>query len=281
MKELQRSMEAREMYFANLSWPEIEARLKAKYQTVLLFPVGATEAHGPHSPLGTDSIISLGMCHRAVRELEDDPEVRALILPPLAYGVTRYAGGFPGTIHISEATLQALIIDVCTSLSRMGFPYIILVNNHFEPEHVQTLHGSIDALIAETGVQVGYVDLTRRERAQALTEEFKKAECHAGRYETSLVLAERPELVDEAVMQTLPYVPVSLVQQIGQGIKEFRQMGLNLAYNGAPAEASAAEGEMIYGILTNMLVTAARELVHGRDGRDLPGFYNRVALNPK
>jgi creatinine amidohydrolase len=269
-------MQAPEMYYANLAWPQVEARLQAARPTVLLFPVGATEPHGPHSPLCTDSLISWGMCCRAVQRLESDPELSALILPSLDFAVTRYTRRFPGPIHVSEDTLHDMVVDVCTSLIGMGFRYIVVVNNHFEPEHVRTLHRSLDSVQARTGSVVGYLDLTRRARAAALTEEFRKSECHAGRYETSLVLADRPELVNQAVMRTLPEVPISLVKVIGEGLKDFVEMGLTQAYNGAPALATAAEGEAIYGTLTDMLIRLMRELVRGTGGRDRPGFYNRV-----
>lgn len=265
-----------EIYFANHSYHRLQARLKAERKLVLLFPVGATEAHGPHSPISTDVIISEGMCRRAAQQLLDDPDVGALILPSLGYAVTRYAGQFTGTIHVSEETLQAMIVDVCRSLIKQGFHHIILVNNHFEPEHVQTLHRSINAIGESLGVLVGYLDLTRRERAMRLTDEFKKSECHAGRYETSLVLADYPELVDTALMSGLPDVPISLVKVIGQGQKDFVQMGLVQAYNGDPARATAAEGEESFAILTEMLIELIRALANGTGGRDMPGFYNRV-----
>jgi len=263
-------------YFANHSYAQLEARLKSERKTVLLFPVGATEAHGPHSPLSTDVIISEGMCLRAAQQLADDPAVSALILPSLSYVVTRYAGRFPGTIHVNEDTLKAMVSDVCRSLIEQGFRYIILVNNHFEPEHVQTLHHSIEFIQESTGVLVGYLDLTRRERAARLTEEFKKSECHAGRYETSLVLADHPQLVNEVMMAALPEVPISLVKVIGQGQKDFVQMGLVQAYNGDPARATAAEGEASFATLTDMLIELVRALANGTGGRDMPGFYNRV-----
>ncbi len=262
--------------FADLTWPQVGQALRGTRKTVLLFPMGTTEPHGPHAPLSTDLIISLGMCRRAAQILHDDPEISALILPPLAYGVTRYTAGFPGPIHVSETTLQAIVVDVCTSLIAQGFRFIMLVNNHFEPEHVATLHRSIDAAQAATDVLVGYLDLTRRDRAAALTEEFQKAECHAGRYETSLVLAERPALVNDEIMRTLPYVPVNLAKAIGQGIKEFRQMGLIQAYNGSPAEATLEEGDENFSRLVAMLIALMRDLVHGTGGRDRPGFYGRA-----
>ena len=269
-------MEEHEMYFANYSWRDLQTRLQSERKTVLLFPVGATEAHGPHAPLGTDVVISIGLSRRAVRLLQDDPEMSALILPALPYAVTRYAGNFCGTIHVDEASLLNMVVDVCTSLHAQGFHYIMLVNNHFEPEHVQTLHRSIDTVRERTGHLVGFLDLTRRERAARLTDEFKKSECHAGRYETSLVLAEQEELVNEVVMRQLPEVPVSLVQAIGGGMKEFRLMGLEQAYNGHPAQSTRDEGHESFAILTDMLIELMRTLIQGIGGRDEPGFYNRV-----
>jgi creatinine amidohydrolase len=242
---------------------------------VLLFPVGSTEPHGPHSPLGTDPIISLGICERVCRSLADDSELRALILPTLGYGVTRYTVGFPGAVHVEEETLRAIVGDVIRSLARQGFPHVVLVNNHFEPEHVQTLHRVIDEL-EEEGIRVGYLDLTRGSRARRLTEEFRRGECHAGRYETSLVLADRPELVDQEAAAALPYVAVNLAEVIAAGTKDFREMGLDQAYCGSPAEATAEEGEESYAILAEMTIELVRALVAGTGGRDRSGLFGRV-----
>ena len=209
------------------------------------------------------------------RRLADDPELAVLILPTLSYGVTRYTAGFAGAIHVGEDTLRSMVVDVCRSLAAQGFPHVVLVNNHFEPEHVQTLHRALDEL-DEEGIRAGYLDLTRRERAQQLTEEFKLGECHAGRYETSLVLAQEPELVDTDAMAKLPYVPVSLPQVIAAGMKDFREMGLTQAYCGSPAEATTEEGEASYETLARMTIEVIRALVSGEGGRDRSGLFGRV-----
>jgi creatinine amidohydrolase len=266
----------RSLYFAELSYPEVEALREAPQRVVLLLPVGSTEPHGPHSPLATDPIISAGMCERTARRLASDPEVRALILPSVDYGVTRYTRRFPGPIHVEEDTLHALLVDICASAAGQGFRHLVIVNNHFEPEHVQTLHRVIDTVQERCGAMVGYLDLTRRERARRLTEEFRKGECHAGRYETSLVLADHPELVDAEEMAKLPYVPVNLAAVIAEGRKEFVEMGLTRAYCGAPAEATPEEGEEIFETLTEMLVEQIRALVAGTGGRDASGLFGRV-----
>lgn len=261
--------------FADLRWPEVE-RLRDDGRTpVLLLPLGAIEPHGPHAPLSTDLLISLGMCRRAAQRLGDDPEVRALVLPPLPYGVTRCAASFPGAVGISEETLFRILVEVCTDLLRQNFRHLVVVNNHFEPAQVRTVHRALDAVEGMTGVVVGFLDLTRRERAQRLGEEFRRGACHAGRYETSLVLAERPDLVDTQTMRGLPPVAVSLVEAIGRGAREFREMGLAQAYCGWPAEATPEEGEATFEVLTEMLVETIRVLVRGTGGRDRPGRFGR------
>ena len=59
-------------YFANHSYHQLAEKLQGEREIVLLFPVGATEAHGPHSPISTDVVISEGMCRRVARALAAD-----------------------------------------------------------------------------------------------------------------------------------------------------------------------------------------------------------------
>ncbi|MFL5818743.1 MAG: creatininase family protein [Conexibacter sp.] len=262
-------------YFANLSSADIERLLADPRPTALLLPVGSTEPHGPHAPLATDTLISLGMCLRAARLLEHDAEARALILPALSFAVTRCASAFPGVIDIGEDTLHAMLVDVCRSLIGQGLRHVVLVNNHFEPAHVQTLHRAMDTVEAETGQVVGYLDLTRRRRAERLTAEVREGGSHAGRYETSLMLADRPELVERSLLPSLPPAPVNLAAALAEGRTDFVAMGLSQAYNGTPAEATAAEGADSFETLTELLVAQVRDLLSGAGGRDVPGRFGR------
>jgi creatinine amidohydrolase len=236
------------MRLVDLTSPQLEA-LRAR-RPVALWPVGAVEPHGPHAPLGTDILISVGICERAAQRLADVPVV---VVPPLPFGVTRYAAAFAGAIGISEATLRAVVLDVAGTLAEQGFRRLVIVNNHFEPEQVATLR----AAAAEAGA--GYLDLVRRRNAARLTDEFRRGSCHAGRYETSLVLAQAPELVDHGTMATLPALEVEMPAEMSAGHTDFVAMGMKRAYCGAPAEATAAEGQATFEALTEMLV----ELVRG------------------
>ena len=243
--------------FADLTSARVAELLTGPRVPVLLLPAGAVEPHGPHAPLGTDELISSGMCARAAERLADDPSLRVLVLPAIPYGVTEFGAAFPGCVSIGSGTLKALVLDVCRSLAAQGLGRIVVVNNHFEPAHVTALREAT----REAGV--AYLDLVRRRNAERLTEEFRSGSCHAGQYETSLVLADRPELVDTAVMRTLPEVEVDLPAAMASGRTSFVELGMDRAYCGSPASASATEGQSTFDTLTDLLVELIREVGHG------------------
>jgi creatinine amidohydrolase len=112
---------------------------------------------------------------------------------------------------------------------------------------------------AETGREVAFPDKRKRRWASTLTEEFRRGDCHAGAYETSLVLAARPELVREEVREGLEPVRISIAEKIREGVESFREAGASDAYFGNPREASIEEGEASYEALAEMLVTATLE----------------------
>jgi len=221
----------------DLAYPDVPT------DAVHLLPLGATEPHGPHAPLSTDTLISVGICRRAAEQLEG--EIHVLVLPAVPYGVTRYSSAFPGGVSIGEKTLSSLVTEIAASVGPL-----VLVNSHFEPEQVQTLRS--------TGLPL--LDLTRRKNAERLTEEFRSGSCHAGRYETSLVMADLPELVHVDRMLALEERHVDMPAAIRAGERDFEAMGMDQAYCGSPAEASAEEGRQTFETLAEMLVELIREV---------------------
>ena len=231
---------------------------RQKGGAVALIPIGSTEPHGPHLPLATDILLSEEACRRAVGALAAR-EVPALVAPSIGYGITRYAAGFRGAVGISEATLVALVTDVARALLDDGFAHVTLVNNHLEPEHVAAIERASAVIAAERGAnRISFPNQLTRRWGRTLSDEFKRGDCHAGRYETSLLLATRPDLVDGDVAKSLAAVPISLSQAIaaanGAQVR-FADIGMQRAYTGAPAEATPAEGEATYQRLVEMIVT--------------------------
>jgi creatinine amidohydrolase len=237
------------MKLAEATWTEVRDFLAANPAPVVLLPVGAHEAHGPHLPLATDVIIAEGTCRRAAERLRDRG---CAIAPPLVYSVTDYAGGFAGTAGVSPASASVYVSEVCRGLQRSGFSRVCLVNAHLEPAHVAVLRE------AAAAVGAAFADKTEKRFGRTLTDEYKRGECHAGSYETSLVLAERPELV-RALRAELPPLPINLAHAMREGKKTFEEAGAARAYFGNPAGATIEEGEWIYARLVDMVVTVVEE----------------------
>lgn len=219
---------------------------------VALLPVGSTEPHGPHLPLCTDALLSDVVCARAAASLRARG-VTAVVAPPLPYGVTRYASEFAGAISLRPETLTAVVTELLSQYRAQGFARVALVNNHLEPEHVECLARAAAAVPGALFPN----QLTRR-WGRTLHEEFRKGECHAGLYETSLVMAARPGLVGDAWRGLAP-VPISLSDAIRRGLTTFRAMGGERGYFGRPADATTAEGEAQYERLTEMVVAEVLE----------------------
>jgi creatinine amidohydrolase len=242
--------------FADLPWTEIRDALAGAAPVVAILPCGAIEAHGPHLPLGTDIIISDGMARRAAAELEAGG-IRAFTLPALAYAPAGYAEEFAGTISIRAETARALLLDIAHSLKAQGFACLALANSHFDPANVAMLRGAAIE-IGALGLPVAFPDFTRRALAATLTAEFQSGACHAGQFETSLVLADRPRTVRETLGKALDPNPASLVAAFAQGATTFTEAGGPDAYFGDPASATAREGEQTYAAMASALVREVR-----------------------
>jgi creatinine amidohydrolase len=244
--------------FAHHTWPQIKAALEGPQPVVAILPCGATEAHGPHLPLNTDNVISEGMASYALPALEE-AGIKAFVLPEIAYSPADYAGGFPGTISISAGAAKAVLVDIGKSLKAQGFKCLAIANSHFDPVNVQMLREAAEEISA-LGLPVAYPDFTRRKLAETLTEEFKSGACHAGQYETSLVMASRPELVDEGERSRAPDNPKSLIDGFKQGAKNFEECGGPQAYFGYPSKATQEEGITSYEALAAALVADIKQV---------------------
>ncbi len=227
-------------------------------RTVGVLPVGAIEAHGPHLPLATDVVIAQAMARAGAAALEARG-IRAVLLPALPYTAAPFAAGFAGTLSIAPQTVTALIVDVASELTRHGFAALAIANAHLDPAHLGALTAAVATASERKLLPVVFPDLSRRRWAERLTEEFRTGACHAGRYESSVVLAERPDLVREPLRVALEPNPASLVTAIREGAATFEAAGGPRAYFGWPAEASADEGRATIASLGEILADAVAE----------------------
>ncbi len=138
----------KEYLLANMTWPEVEERLKEC--DIALVPVGSTEQHGPALPVSTDHFIATQFTHRAAEMVWDNHNV--VVTPAITFGFSPHHMDFKGTITLSELTLSSMIADIRHSLALHGFKKIILVNGHGGNETaisnaLHDMQGNIDAKV--------------------------------------------------------------------------------------------------------------------------------------
>ena len=241
---------------AELAWEEVRDLDRAR--TVAVLPVGAIEAHGPHLPLGTDVLIAHAMA-RAGAERIASQGLGAVLLPPLPFTAAPFGAGFVGTLSMTPATVTALVLDLARELTRHAFAALAVANAHLDPAHLAALAEAGTRARAERLLPVVCPDLSRKPWALRLTEEFKSGACHAGRFEGSIVLAVRPDLVREPARRGLAPNPASLSDAIRAGARSFEEAGGPRAYFGWPADATAEEGAASVDALSRILADAVRE----------------------
>ncbi|MFN0206656.1 MAG: creatininase family protein [Planctomycetota bacterium] len=225
--------------------------------SVVLLPFGSVEPHGPHLPLATDTILSVETARRAAVKIKNTGS-RVFVAPAIPYAVTDFSKGFAGRISLSPSTAAALALEICLAIAEAVPKKILLITLHFEPEHIQCLRAAAAACREKTGVDTVFVDFTKRRAAERIGGEFATGSCHAGSFESSLVMAARPELVMNTIREGLPNHTVPLPERMKAGAKTFLECGMTDAYCGEPAAASASEGDRLYNLLSDLVAESAR-----------------------
>ncbi|WP_135305607.1 creatininase family protein [Haloarcula amylovorans] len=155
-----------------------------------LLPVGSTEQHGPHAPLGTDTLNAEEVAERAAEEYDGE----VVVAPAVPVGVAEEHRAFTGTLWTSESTFRAYLRDVVESLAHHGWDHVVLVNGH---------GGNIAALREVAG------RISRHDEAYAVpftwfdeVGEHSSDMGHGGPLETSLLQYANPETVHEDRLET-------------------------------------------------------------------------------
>lgn len=237
------------MLWLEMTWTELSQLDRER--TVVFLPMGAVEAHGPHLPLGTDGILAEAMARRACALLVEHG-YQGLVLPTQHYSYAGFARAFPGTLSFDAAGVTQWLVQLMTQLAGQGFRILGIANAHLDPGHL----GSLEAALVDAPMAVAFPNLTRRRLAQRLTAEFQSGACHAGCFESSMVLCERPDLVRLSIASELVDVEASLVTAIARGDRCFHEAGGPHAYFGSPRRATALEGETSLNEMAQMLVEA-------------------------
>ncbi len=228
------------MRLGSARWPEVAGRAPL---STLAVPLGATEQHGPHLPLSTDTDVAVALAERLALAR---PGV--IVAPALPYGSSGEHAGFAGTLSIGQDALELVLLELVRSAD--DFAAVLLVSGH--GGNAQPLGRAIAKLRAE-GRRVG----AWSPRTEMLPAGL--ADAHAGRLETSLLLALEPATVrlDRAEAGDLrPVVELEPLLRNG-GVRAVSANGVL----GDPAGASAEEGRVLLAALVADLAAAADALV--------------------
>lgn len=237
---------------SEMTWTEVDEAMKDR--PVALVPVGAIEAHGPHLPLSTDTVIATEMARRGAAKLKESG-VSSLILPPVYFTVADFGADFAGTLSLPAETSIALMRDVAIAAARK-FRAVCFVNIHLEPRHLECLKKAVEEA-AKAGASVCFADITKKRWAELLGDAYRLGD-HAGAFETSLLMAAAPQMVRERERISLPPTD-GLMAAMKKGAKTFLEAGGEDAYFGDPTAASAEEGESLFEALVEALSVSVLE----------------------
>ena len=240
-----------------LTWPEVRQEIDAGRGTIVAC-FGAVEQHGHHLPLGTDAIFGDELGRALANRLD------AFLAPTVRVGCSKHHLAFPGTMSVGEAAFGATVRDIVRGWSSHGFERIVVLPTHggnFEP-----LAAALRDLEPLDGVKViGVTDLTLLvEATLGLGAELgvpsDRGGLHGGEWETSMMLALRPELVqmERAVAGYTGDLESGLRTFFDEGAHALSETGVI----GDPGPASAENGRKY----VQRLVDLTAELIERESG---------------
>lgn len=241
-----------------VAWADLRTTDGAALRTakvVAILPIGSTEQHGPHLPLGVDTFLVEAVARRAAALLTPAP---VFVLPAIPVSLAEHHMGFFGTLTLDLVTLQAVIRCVVASVARHGARRVLLLNGHGGNRAALPLIA--DALTADLGLPVAaatYWELAPAEFAAVL--EGQRTLRHACEAETSMVLALAPGAVDMGAARAVA-APADGLE--GDGVHRWRPMAhwTESGVVGTPALATAEKGERLLHAAASAL---ARRLTDG------------------
>lgn len=283
-----------------------------KRKTLCFLPVSALEVHGPHLPLGMDFYMARWMAEESGRRFAAiHPDWTVIQYPVLTLGTDELP--LAGSMDTNQKTVYTAVRDHGRSLATAGFQYIAVTNGHGGPRHAAGLEAACRDVSRRCSVSMftpsiavlhaiitgAHMDFVESELGRAVTAAEREGMLsgeHAGTWETSFMLAERPELVEEGYRhlekcEPPPFTPllkagdffVSLQESLGRDTAKSREIASNLAggvgwflntrrgyggpavsYKGTPAVASAELGHIFRELLARECLALIEDVASGR-----------------
>jgi mycofactocin precursor peptide peptidase len=215
------------MRLGDATWPEVDGIARRRPDDrapapIVLVPVGSTEQHGPHLPLATDTIIAEELAGRAVHHTDG-----LMIGPTITVGASGEHAGFPGTLSIGSQVMTSVIVELVRSADWAAG--VVLVNGHGGNHDAIT--AAVSTVTAEGRLALAWWPKWPQRR------DGGPADLHAGRIETSMMLAIDPGLV--RLERAAAGADASIDDLRARGVRAVSSNGVL----GDPDGASGGEGE--------------------------------------
>lgn len=186
---------------------------------VAVLPTAAIEQHGPHNPVGLDTMCCMAIAQGAA---EEAGEVDAIVSPPLHYGSSDHHRPFPGVLSLRSGTFAQVLYEIIESLTLAGFRRVLIINGHGgNTLLVKQVAG--DFVLANPSVRViagSYWDIARKRLDAVSTDGTIAIPGHGGDFETSLMLFLHPDLVrtDLLPIEADPDAPLTTFAPPGHSV---------------------------------------------------------------
>jgi creatinine amidohydrolase len=187
------------VWLNELTWEEIDAYLKT--DDLIIWPIGATEQHGPAGPLGVDTYVAIALAEDAARQ------TNTLCVPPLWYGDSAHHLGFAGTLSLRTETLMLVMFDVIRSLEKHGFRKVLCINGN-KSANLPAMIGAAKNLREFEMPHVFIAVIDPMKMARGIAPQIKESpEHHGGELELSHVWYRFPGLIreDRLTDATVPF----------------------------------------------------------------------------
>jgi len=265
------------VWLQDITWQDFEEYVEAADHPTVVVPIGSTEQHGPHLPLGVDAYQAKDVAE-GVAERAD-----VIAAPPIWYGDAEHHMAFPGTVALSSETVISMLKDIYGSLAEHGVETIMTVNGHrlanlpaidiaskqVKEEHSEVFFATVD--LVRIGVRVH----------NELRDGDPEDGMHAGEFETSFMLHKHPDLVKEEEFvpeihgdwtrfTSNDYVSIDDSVITASSSQDWGED--DLGHHGDPTQASAEKGEKLYEAIVDNAVEFLADLSEYRSGDDTLGL---------
>jgi creatinine amidohydrolase len=218
--------ETKALVLQEMSWTDVAEYLKTN--DMVIIPLGSTEQHGPHLPLGTDFYEAVGMSK------EISARTGVLVAPVLLSGYSIYHSGFAGSLSLKPETMEEVLFETAEMLMKYGFRRFMFFNYHggnriVESKVIHRINHTTEAYAVAIGAGASF---------QTYSDDIKGVyDTHAGIYETSIMLHLKPELVRMERAEKPEFKPSPKIEEIIELGKKNPELYVLLnALQGVPEE---------------------------------------------